>query len=431
MRVRPRSARAAPVIRQPVPAYDRDLLRDCLGKHVVERGVKRAFDLGEYAHVPVAHAVRGTALAQQEHLLRALLTAAPAAEVHYRDVKQVVRTLCLQYSGLNSTQQDNETWAGGVAERLMTLLTHLRRLKTSSVRWRQAALNMTKDDQDTLQELLDCVAHRPGSAATSAPSSSAAAPPPAPQLAGGSRQLARNDSAASAVSLDSQGFPAVLSRLGKVPERAAPAPAPPTPPTPPAPRRGLSHLALVAVSPTRALAYKAARDRALLAEPVPPRKAEVRRVAAESKVKPVLKCVKKGPILKKPATAAPTAPAAGSAPRKDWVSKFRGVCSRRLIEQAGAILGYLRLGGSRVGVVLVVTPGNQRANPGWHIMWYNARKAAAVRERGGQKRQLFQLRSPAGWTRDQVEAVAQQAIKKLIEGKSVGTARDWAQKQLM
>jgi len=30
-----------------------------------------------------------------------------------------------------------------------------------------------------------------------------------------------------------------------------------------------------------------------------------------------------------------------------------------------------------------------------------------------------------------VEAVAQQAIKKLIEGKSVETARDWAQQQLM
>jgi hypothetical protein len=63
-------------------------------------------------------------------------------------------------------------------------------------------------------------------------------------------------------------------------------------------------------------------------------------------------------------------------------------------------------------------------------MWYKAVAAVAVRQRGGQKRQVFQLRG-GGRTRQELEALADTCITKLEAGEwSEQQAKEWGQAQL-
>ncbi len=93
--------------------------------------------MGLYNHLPRQHAADGSALAKQPVLVAALLTGCPYCEVRYSDMKSALGAVLL--------------------ERLMTIMNHLRRLKDSDVRRRQATAKCTQDEVDLLQRLVEMI----------------------------------------------------------------------------------------------------------------------------------------------------------------------------------------------------------------------------------------------------------------------------------
>ena len=57
--------------------------------------------------------------------------------------------LGIKYKGL-AMEKSMDTWSGNMSERMLCLLSHLRRIAQSDIRWRQATLSMTQQDIEVL-----------------------------------------------------------------------------------------------------------------------------------------------------------------------------------------------------------------------------------------------------------------------------------------
>lgn len=139
------------------PAYDTSQLKAALDGLVLKTGVKRCFDLGAYQHISVSGGANGAGLLYCRGLLTCLLGASKFALFKVGDLKQILVELAQTYSGLNPGKQDNHAWATSLSERMMVVLNHLRRLKNSEVRVRQACRKMDMSSQAKLQDLVQVV----------------------------------------------------------------------------------------------------------------------------------------------------------------------------------------------------------------------------------------------------------------------------------
>ena len=138
-------------IRTPCPPYDTHKLCQALHE-LAETTGPQAFNLGVYACLPQHNAVRAGGLLSCEALIGTVLEHAPSGRVCFSDIKGMLAQLCGQFK-LSGVKSPNN-WAADVAERIMTLLSHVRRLKNPT-RWRQAVQALTSDQQDQPQMLVD------------------------------------------------------------------------------------------------------------------------------------------------------------------------------------------------------------------------------------------------------------------------------------
>ena len=172
-----------PVARDPCPEYNLDTVQGCILEHVHREGAARAFELGVYAGVHTAHAVRGSSLLKCGALLQALVTGLPYARVRYGDLKAVLKNVGLQAPEVVTQGPSRwrswtvDEWAGATAERLMVLLAHVRRLHHSQLRFAQCVAKLSDPETAQLQDLLCRLQpNREGLARTSSSGSLARAP---------------------------------------------------------------------------------------------------------------------------------------------------------------------------------------------------------------------------------------------------------------
>ena len=139
------------------PVYDVKKLHEAIDNFVIKVGIKRCFDLGAYHHINVSGGANGAALLHCQGLVTCLLGVSKFALFKVNDLKQSLVELANTYSGLNQGKQDNFAWATSLSERIMVVLNHLRRLKNSDVRLRQACRKLDIESQTKLSNLVQSV----------------------------------------------------------------------------------------------------------------------------------------------------------------------------------------------------------------------------------------------------------------------------------
>jgi hypothetical protein len=75
--------------RTQVPEVDEEHLLDTCLSHVQKAGVSASFALGAYFHTEASHAVRGSALADLQHVVEDLLKVSSTLEFKYSTLKSV------------------------------------------------------------------------------------------------------------------------------------------------------------------------------------------------------------------------------------------------------------------------------------------------------------------------------------------------------
>lgn len=153
-------------------------------------------NLGVYENICKPMAVNGKGLVSLNDFLTSLLKLAPWANLLLGQVRDAIVTVN-QCKSLNKGPLTDKAWAGQRTERVITLLAHLRRLLTP-YRFDQCAAKMSKQDIISLRgliSLIDTKYVQPDGNESSVRSK---------------RQLQAHDSNVSNVTLDSDGFPAML-----------------------------------------------------------------------------------------------------------------------------------------------------------------------------------------------------------------------------
>ena len=145
-----------PHTRVPTPDYDLLELCKAMQAYVRAKAITKAFDLGVCEGVSLAQSVRGSGLVFLADLISALTTVSVFVTFKMSDLKVAFKEAADQFEGL-CNKSNKDRWATDLSERVMTTLTHLRRLKNSEVRVRQALHKMDEPNSKILRGLVDAV----------------------------------------------------------------------------------------------------------------------------------------------------------------------------------------------------------------------------------------------------------------------------------
>ena len=160
-------------------------------------------NLGVYESITKPMAVNGKGLVALRALLTALLKLAPGANLLQQQIREAIETANAN-GELNSGKMSHKAWAGQRTEKVIILLAHLRRVKTT---WRfdQCAAKMSQQDITLLSQLISLI---DGSYGVESDAASSSSKP--------KRRLQAHPSNVSAITLDSDGYPAMLISPKKV-----------------------------------------------------------------------------------------------------------------------------------------------------------------------------------------------------------------------
>ena len=145
--------KTAHTLRTPTPPYSRDDLKKAMTVWIKENGIKSALSFGAYDKILLSQAVRGIGLCQNSAFLKILLEVSPCAKILHSDMKWAVQEVSHTFDTLVPAGRPLERWASEVAERVFTLLNHLRRVVHSAVRMRQACRGLDNQNVMILKEL--------------------------------------------------------------------------------------------------------------------------------------------------------------------------------------------------------------------------------------------------------------------------------------
>ena len=174
-------------------ACDQQDLDNVMLKHAVDLS-----NFGVYENLSKAMAVNGKGLVGLNDFLTSLLKLAPWANLMQSQIKDAILTTNSSKM-INKGPLTDRNWAIQRTERVIMLLAHLRRIKTQ-YRFDQCATKMQKGDIRTLAELLsliDTISYQESDAASSGGATK--------------RVLEAHPSNTSALTVDSDGYPAILS----------------------------------------------------------------------------------------------------------------------------------------------------------------------------------------------------------------------------
>ena len=184
--------------RECAPECNVEQVVGALEEYVTRRGVETAFEWGLYLGVPTGFAVRSRGLLVLAELISVLLGSVPCGLFKLCQLKTAWKDLCFKIPALMDPKQNLEKAATRWGERIMCVLNHIRRIRWSSVRMRQALKGLSASEQKQLEAL---------AAQVQMTSTGVADPDNAPSAAAPKRALKKNDSIHS---LDSEGFPNIL-----------------------------------------------------------------------------------------------------------------------------------------------------------------------------------------------------------------------------
>ena len=154
--------------RKPVPNVDSMMLFDVMDNYVKVTGARTAFFYGPYENISKSQAAYGPGLAHNFLLLSELLKLVPAGEVKASVLKGSLLLLADKYDGLsNNSSIPAHMWAANRADGIITMLYHLRRVRTTTLRAQQ--LHHKATDADLLAVEQRCLLEEmpdPASAST-------------------------------------------------------------------------------------------------------------------------------------------------------------------------------------------------------------------------------------------------------------------------
>jgi hypothetical protein len=176
----------------PLPV-DQDLLDEVFLKHA-----STISNFGVYENIGRTMGVNGKGLSELQCFLQSVLEVAPWCNLHLTQLREAVLTV-VRAKDINKSKLNDKVWAGQRAERMITLLAHLRRL-LKPFRFEQCASKCSRGHQQRMKELLSLIDEKYHDFANSKTDS--------PQ--GKKRKLQASLSNASNLTVDSHGFPALL-----------------------------------------------------------------------------------------------------------------------------------------------------------------------------------------------------------------------------
>ena len=102
--------------------------------------------------MPKTYAVRGKALAELFPIVKAVLAGAKHGELSYPELKQILKDLIFEYPDIcipfkEQGKSPDKSWlAGFIADRIILIMVHVRRIAACGTRLRQASARLpTKD----------------------------------------------------------------------------------------------------------------------------------------------------------------------------------------------------------------------------------------------------------------------------------------------
>jgi len=160
-------------------------------------------------------------------MIKMFLEVSPYITFKHTDLKRAVTNCALEYSGLydhKTSRKPVDRWASDVAERMMCVLTHVRRVANSPVRFQQATSNLTTADVAIVRQLTDQVQLDENPRAAAAAASVKTATPTASAIdpaepVNKKRALQREE---GLMSVDSDGLPNLMKLWGTSGMPAAP-----------------------------------------------------------------------------------------------------------------------------------------------------------------------------------------------------------------
>ena len=165
---------------------------------VMMRNNTQLANLGIYENITKAMAVNGNGIVAMRKLLKALLQLAPWANLLQLQIKEAIET-ANKNGMLNSGKMSDKAWANQRTEKVIIILAHIRRLKIT-FRFEQCAAKMSQQDIASLSDLISLVDTKYGLDSDGASS-----------YGKSKRLLQAQPSNASALTLDSDGYPAMLN----------------------------------------------------------------------------------------------------------------------------------------------------------------------------------------------------------------------------
>ena len=141
--------------RTQVPEVDEEHVLDTCLSHVQKAGVSASFALGAYFHTEASHAVRGSALADLQHVVEDLLKVSSTLEFKYSTLKRVFVEVLKQFPGLKDrfpvSQQGNA--AKAFADGILVVCNHARRIGRDEGRLAEACSKLTSFQAKKLEEI--------------------------------------------------------------------------------------------------------------------------------------------------------------------------------------------------------------------------------------------------------------------------------------
>ena len=128
-----------PHYRFSTPDYSVQSLSDQMNSFIQKVGAKGALDLQSYRNIKLSCAVSGRGILQNKALVQVLINVCPYALYKVTDLKSCFVEMAHEFDELTGVlPKSTDRWAGELSERVMVLLNHVRRLRNSDIRLRQA-----------------------------------------------------------------------------------------------------------------------------------------------------------------------------------------------------------------------------------------------------------------------------------------------------
>ena len=138
--------------RQQVPRVDCTVVLHAMELYVDSMGSKKALDFGAYTSISRAQAVNGNGLGHNLQLLQVFVKLS-VEQVQHVFLKGILASLLLKWPALNPYGWTSTLWSGYTAERIGTMLCHLRRVCREPARWKQMCSKTTPENIEKIKKL--------------------------------------------------------------------------------------------------------------------------------------------------------------------------------------------------------------------------------------------------------------------------------------